>query len=264
MAKRKAKRNAGTLQARYGFKIRREPVVHLAEEGSLADARNRFGLTRLHGLPFLFAIARDARTIFASWNIDWRSAFEHAMPADRKVHLRVIGGDGIIETTVAVEPTRPMQYLAISSLHGSYQVEIGYFQPFDTWHSVASSQEIKMPLQESVGLGDVDLATIPFHLNFQQLAKLFRTPANAPIARVVSGFQKRVLSSGKSNRISRSEAQALRNLNLSLSEIAAAQRDFQNVYPKTLTRRVSQWSQLAATSPARGFEARAAQVKPLA
>ena len=126
------------------------------------------------------------------------------------------------------------------------------------------SQEVKLPLQESAGFGDVDLATIPFHLSFQQLAKLFRAPANAPIARVVSGFEKRVLSTDKSNKLSRSEAQALRNLNLSLSEIAAAERDFRAIDPKTLTRRVSQWFQLAATSPARGFEARAARVKPLA
>lgn len=265
MAKRKTKRNAGTLQARYGFKIRQDPMVHLAEEGSLlADARDRFGLTRLHGLPCLFAIARDARTIFASWNIDWRSVFEKTMPADRKVHLRVIGGDGIIETTVAVEPTSPMQYLTISSLHGSGQVEIGYFQPFDTWHSVATSQQVEMPVQESVGLGDVDLATIPFHLSFQQLARLFGAPATAPIARVVSGFEKRVLSTDKSNRLSRSEAQALRNLNLSLSEIAAAERDFKESDPETLTRRVSLWFRLAATSPVRGFEARAAGIKPLA
>src|SRR5881394_2630170 len=116
----------------------------------LADAGDRMGLTRVHGQPFLFAIARDARTIFASWNIDWRSVFENAMPADRQVHLRVIG-DGIKETRVAVEPMSAMQYLTISSLHDSYRVEIGYFQPFDTWHSVAMSQEVEIPPQESVG-----------------------------------------------------------------------------------------------------------------
>jgi len=211
-------------------------MVHLAEDGPLPDARDGLGLTRVHGSPFLFAIARDARTIFASWNIDWRSVFENAMPADRQVHLRVIG-DGIIETRVAVEPMSAMQYLTISSLHDSYRVEIGYFQPFDTWHSVAMSQEVEMPPQESVGLADVDLATIPFHLSFQQLANLFGAPNNTSIARVVSEFQKRVSSSGNSNEVTRSETQILRNLNLSLSEIAAVKRDFKKIDTERLTRR---------------------------
>ena len=253
MAKRKTKRNAGRLETRRGFKIRKDPMVRLAEGGPLPDARDGLGLTRVHGSPFLFAIARDARTIFASWNIDWRSVFENAMPADRQVHLRVIG-DGIIETRVAVEPMSAMQYLTISSLHDSYRVEIGYFQPFDTWHSVAMSQEVEMPPQESVGLADVDLATIPFHLSFQQLANLFGAPNNTSIARVVSEFQKRVSSSGNSNEVTRSETQILRNLNLSLSEIEAVKRDFKKIDTEKLARRARAMFRFAAASPARGFE----------
>jgi hypothetical protein len=254
MAKRKTKRNAGRLETRRGFKIRKDPMVRLAEGGPLPDARDGLGLTRVHGSPFLFAIARDARTIFASWNIDWRSVFENAMPADRQVHLRVIG-DGIIETRVAVEPMSAMQYLTISSLHDSYRVEIGYFQPFDTWHSVAMSQEVEMPPQESVGLADVDLATIPFHLSFQQLANLFGAPNNTSIARVVSEFQKRVSSSGNSNEVTRSETQILRNLNLSLSEIEAVKRDFKKIDTEKLARRGRAMFRFAAASPVRGFEA---------
>ena len=131
------------------------------------------GLTGVGGQPFLFAIARDARTIFASWNINWRSVFEKAMPADRQVHLRVIGGEGVVETRVAVEPMSATHYLTISSLHDLYRVEIGYFEPFDNWHSVATSDEVEMPPHGSVEVADMDLATIPFHLSFQQLANLF-------------------------------------------------------------------------------------------
>ena len=83
MAKRKTKRNAGKLEVRRGFKIRKDPMVRLAEDGPLPDVHDCMGLTRVCGQPFLFAIARDASTIFASWNIDWRSVFETAMPADR-------------------------------------------------------------------------------------------------------------------------------------------------------------------------------------
>ena len=69
-------------------------MTHLAQDTPLPDVHDRMGPPGVCGQPFLFAIARDARTIFASWNINWRSVFEKAMPADRQVHLRVIGGRG--------------------------------------------------------------------------------------------------------------------------------------------------------------------------
>ena len=236
MTKRETKRNAGRSQARHGFKVCENPTAHLAGDGLLSDV-NRIGVTYAHGQPFLFAIARDTRTIFASWNINWRSVFEKAMPADRQVHLRVIGGDGVMETRVTVEPMSAMHYVTISGLHNSYHLEIGYFQPFDTWHSVATSDEVEMPPQGSVELGDADLATIPFHLSFQQLANLFEATNNTSVASLVSEFQKRVLSRDKLNAAIPSDIQGLHSLNLSLPEIAAAERDFKKIDTEKLTRR---------------------------
>jgi Domain of unknown function (DUF4912) len=255
MAKRKTKRNARRSPARRGFKICKDPMVHLAEDGPLVDAGDRMGLTRVHGQPFLFAIARDARTIFASWNIDWRSVFEKAMAADRQVHLRVIGGDGVIETRVAVEPMSAMHYLTISGLHDSYRVEIGYFQPFDTWHSVATSDEVEMPPHGSVELADVDLATIPFHLSFQHLADVFGAANDISVARVVSEFQKRVSRSEKPNEVTPAETQILRKLKLSLPEIAAAARDYAKIDTEKLSRRAGAMLRFAGSSPMRGFQA---------
>jgi len=254
MAKRKTKRNAGRLQARRGFKIRQGPMVDLAEDASLPDVDDRIVPNRVCGQPFLFAIARDPRTIFASWNINWRSVFEKAMPADRQVHLRVIDGQGVIEARVAVEPMCAMHYLTISGLHNSYRVEIGYFQPFDTWHSVATSGEVEMPPEGSVELADVDLATIPFHLSFQHLANLFGAANDTSVARLVSEFQKRVLTCDKPNEATQSDTQILRNLNLSLPEIATAERDFAKIDTEKLARRARAMLRFAATSPARGFE----------
>jgi len=148
-----------------------------------------------------------------------------------------------------------MHYLTISGLHASYRVEIGYFQPSDTWHSVATSDEVEMPPQGSVELADVDLATIPFHLSFQQLANLFGAANGTSVARVVSEFQKRLLSSDKPNEATRSETQILHNLNLSLPEIAAAERDFRKIDLEKLVRRARAMVRFAATSPARGFQA---------
>jgi hypothetical protein len=232
-------------------------MLHLPENGPLPDTRDRMGLMRMRRHPFLFAIARDARTIFVSWNIDWPSVFEKTMPADRQVHLRVIAGDGVIEKRVAVEPMGAMHYLTISGLHNSYHVEIGYFQPFDTWHSVATSDEVEMPPHGSVELADVHLATIPFHLSFQQLANLFGTGNDTSVARLVSEFQKRVLSSDKLNEVKRFDTQVLRDLNLSLSEMAAVERDFRNIDIDKFARRARAMFRVAATSPVRGFPASA-------
>jgi Domain of unknown function (DUF4912) len=254
MTKRKTKHNAGKSRARHGFTICKNPMVHLAGDGLAPDV-DRIGVTHAHGQPFLFAIARDARTIFASWTIDWRSVFEKTMPADRQVHLRVIGGDGTTETTVAVEPMGAMHYVTISGLHNAYRVEIGYFQPFDSWHSVATSSQVEMPSQGSVEVADVDFATIPFHVSFQQLANLFGTANGTSIARVISEFQKRVLSGDKSNEATRFDTQILNSLNLSLDEIAAAERDFTNIDSQKLARRAHAMFQVATTSPVRGFQA---------
>jgi Domain of unknown function (DUF4912) len=254
MTKRKTKRNAGRSQTRHGFKISKNPTMHLAGDGLLPDV-DRTGVRPANGQPFLFAIARDTRTIFASWNIDWRSVFEKTMPADRQVHLRVIGGDGIMETTVAVEPLSATHNVTISGLHNAYRVEIGYFQPFDTWHSVATSCEVEMPSRGNVELADVDLANIPFHISFQQLANLFRTGDDTSVARLVSEFQKRILSSNQPNEAKPFDAQILRNLNLSLREIEAAERDFRKIDTEKLSRRPRTMVRFPATSPTRGFEA---------
>jgi hypothetical protein len=255
MAKTKTKRNAGRSHAHRGFKICNDAVVGLAEDGALVDAGDHTGLTGVNGQPFLFAIARDARTIFASWNIDWRCVFEKAMPADRQVHLRVIGADGVIEMRVAVEPMSAMHYVTISGSHNSYRVEIGYFQPLDTWHSVATSDEVDMPPHGNSELADVDLATIPFHLSFQQLANLLETPNDTSVARVVSEFEKRVLSD-KPNETTPLNTQILGRLNLSPSEIAAAKRDFRKIDTEKLSRRARGILRFGGTSPARGLEAR--------
>src|SRR5215472_15169683 len=102
MTKRKTKRNAGRSQTHDGFKVCKSPIVHVADNAPLRDVHDRIDATRVDRQPVLFAIARDPRTIFASWHIDWRSVFKKAMPADRQVHVRVTRSDGIIETTIAV------------------------------------------------------------------------------------------------------------------------------------------------------------------
>jgi hypothetical protein len=175
------------------------------------------------------------------------------MPTDRQVHLRLIG-QRLVEHRVAIEPMTGMHYLTTPGPDDSYRVEIGYFQPADTWNSVAISDEVKMPPLGRAEIADVDLATIPFHLTFQQLLDLFGPTKGTPLAKVVSQFQKRALSSEQPNALSGEERKILRKLHASVSEIAAVWRGFDEIDGEKLARRARALLGFGSTSPSRRFE----------
>ena len=253
MTETKRKRNTRTVKAREGFQISREPVVCLAADNRPRDSGNSIALPRAYGTPVLFAIARDSRCIFAGWNIDWLSVFEKTMPVDRQVHLRVYRADGLEERSVAVEPMSGLHYVRTSEPHGSYRVEIGYYQPEEVWHSVAMSNQIVMPLHGITETADVDLVTIPFHLSFQHLIDLLGPANDNELATVISQFQKRALSSEERGRLSAKENRILRKLDVSLSDIEAARRAFEDTDSEKLARRSSALLGFGPSSPSRGF-----------
>jgi len=252
MAEIKTNRNARTLKARDSFQISRKPVVRLAADDQLQDVADSAGLPRVYGPPILFAIARDSRTIFASWNIDWLSVFEKAMPVDRQVHLRVYRADGLEEKSVAVEPMAGMHYVTTSGPHGSCRVEVGYYQPAGVWHSVAMSNEVVMPPNGIAETTEVDLATIPFHLSFQQLLNLFGSATDTALAAVISQFEKRALSSDEKTLSGRDE-KILRGLRGSVSEVAAEWRAFDDIDDEKLASRTRALLGFGSSSPFRGF-----------
>ena len=254
MAERKTKRNPRQSKRRSDFRVCSEPTVRVAGNVRSPAVAGTVGLPRIYGRPILFAIARDAHTIFASWNIDWPSIFQKSMPADRQVYLRVVGDDGSKGKRVAVEPMLAMHYLTTSAQLDPCRVEIGYYQPAGTWHSVAISNEIKILLQGSTEMAEEDVATIPLHLSFQQLIKLFGATNDAPLANIVSTFQTRVLNSPWPNELPPAATQILRKLNLSLPAMAVARRDFEKTDSAKFPRRSRALLQFAGTSPSRGFE----------
>ena len=227
--------------------------MRLAADDRLQNVVDSAGLPRVYGPPIVFAIARDSRTIFVSWNIDWLSVFEKAMPVDRQVHLRVYRADGLEEKSAAVEPMAGIHYVTTSEPHGFYHVEIGYYQPADIWHSVAMSNEVVMPPDGIAETVDVDLATIPFHVSFQQLFDLFGATNDAELAAVISRFQKHVLSSEERARLSPEEKRILRELRGSVSEIATEWRAFDDIDDEKLTSRTRALLGFGSSSPFRGF-----------
>src|SRR5207244_8773410 len=103
------------------------PVVRFARSDRKLpnDLREVVELPRVYGAPLLFAIARDPRTLFAYWNVDWSSIFENTAPVDRQVHLRVYRSDGSEETVAAVEPMVGRCYLTGSEPRHSHGADTG-------------------------------------------------------------------------------------------------------------------------------------------
>ena len=257
MATKNSKPAKGKSDVADGFRISGGPVIRLAEDEQSSVVRD-FGdvveLPRVHGAPILFAIARDPHTIFTYWNIDWPTIFAKTAPVDRQVHLRVRGRGGIEETSAAVEPMAGDCYLTVPQPRGAYRVEIGYYQPADVWHSVATSDQVTMPPGSVAENADVDLATIPFHLSFQRLIDLFRASNRDALAEIISRLQKRALTDEESELLSAEEWEVLRAMNLSLSDIAAARRAFmERASNEKLRKRAEAILGFGSSSPSRGF-----------
>ena len=240
------------MKVRQTFHISRKPVVPLAEDQESRDLSDGLEPTRFHGPPRLLAIARDPWTIFAYWYVDWPTIFKNATPVDRQVHLRIHSADGLEEKEAAVEPMTGMHYLTMSQRHRVCRIEIGYYQPADVWNSVATSNTIMMSSAEVSESEQVDLATIPFHLSFQQLVDLFGVNDEA-VAAVISRFQTRAVSSARYEKLSSEERKILQRTGAALSALAEARHTFNQIDSEKVKRDAETLLKSGATSPSRGF-----------
>ena len=235
------------------FQISNRPVVSLdSERQRESEERAGDGFPRTYGAPMLFAIARDPVTIFVCWDVYWPAVFADNAPVDKQVHLRVHTADGVEEKRLAVEPMAGNCYIEVSHPNTLYHLEIGYYQPADIWHSVAMSNEVVMPPDGIAETIDVDLATIPFHVSFQQLFDLFGATNGAELAAVISRFQKHALREGHEG-LDAEERKILLKLNVSLPEIAIARRAFDETDSENLARRTGALLGFGGSSPSRGF-----------
>lgn len=237
-----------------GFRISVGPIIRLDEDERVHDVGDIVEFPRIAGSPVLFAIARDPRTLFAYWNIDWRSLFGKNAPFDRQVHLRVYRNDGSEEISVAVEPMAGNCYLKVAQPRGAYRVEIGYYQPRAEWNLVATSEQVTMPPDSVSENRDVDLATVPFNLSFQRLIDLYRASNKDALAEIISRLQKRALTDEDRALLSPEEWEILRAVDLSFDEIASARRAFLTRANETVLRkRTDAILGLGSTSPTHGF-----------
>ena len=231
-----------------GFRISGGPVVSNQTGGPVAS--DYYQLPTTYGAPILFAIPRDPRTIFTYWNIDWPKAFARRAPADRQVYLRLKRTDGSDEVEEPVEPMLGTHFLSVAQPKGAYHVELGFYDPPTVWNSIASSDMVTMPADTSSANSEIDVATVPFHLSFQRMIDLFRADNGNAIASILSQLQDRASGS----ELSSEEREILHAMDLSLSELESARRDFEaGELDELLRKRAEAILGFGGTSPSGGL-----------
>jgi hypothetical protein len=255
MAKTNAKRNVLTSKVHSRFKICREPVVDLGAAIQSSDADDSISLPRLCERLVLFAIARDEHTIFVSWDVHWPSVFGKAMPLDRQVHLRLIAADGFEHKRIAVEPMLGNFYVPVSQSRATYRIELGYYPPDRGWKSVAISDPVVMPANAPSENMQVDLATVPFHIAFEELLDLL-TPTNGdPLVPALSHLEERIVALAERDiDLGPADREILRALDMSIDDLRSDRVRFAKQPNRLqLGKRAGSILGFGTTSPVSGF-----------
>jgi hypothetical protein len=238
---------------RTGFRVANGPVVRKSDAEQAALVSDFSNLPSISGAPILFAIARDPRTIFTYWNIDWPSVFAAAQPQDRQVYLRVITADGTDESESVVEPMLGSFYARAAKPRANYRVELGYYEQSGAWRSVAISDVVTMPPESASENAVVDVATVPFHLSFQHMIDVFRESNGDELTTAISRWQDRAIAQDTA-QVSAEEREVLRAMNLSIEGIGTARRAFMQRSDDAIVRkRAEAILGFGSTSPACGF-----------
>jgi hypothetical protein len=208
-----------------GFRLSGGPVAYLSED---QEGGNDFAelsqLPRVYGEPILFAIPRDPRTLFTYWNVDWAALFKKTEPFDRQVYLRIKKSNGAEESESLIEPMLGSYYALVAQPRGVYRVELGYYQPANEWHSIATSDQVEMPPESVSAKVAVDVVTVPFHLSFQRIVDIFRGSNGDALVDSLSQLQERTAGDEKS--LTPAEREILRAMDLSMGDVAAARRAY--------------------------------------
>lgn len=200
-----------TREAQSGFTISTGPITSTTRHRAELQADE---LPAHFAEPLLLALARNPRTLFVCWSVDWPAAFTKGFPRDRSAHLKIKSGAD--EKIIAVEPMRGSCYVEDLAPGETYTVEIGYYAPQDSWNTIVSGNEVMMPFDDVAEEDEVDVATIPFHLAFQRIMEAFRAENGANIADALANLQSRAAETPKE-----ADTEILRALGISAADVRA-------------------------------------------
>jgi hypothetical protein len=228
-----------------GYKVSESPVTSSSLSRRRVEATDYLtALPSHYGRSLLVAIARDPRTLFVCWSVDWLGVFDNGLPADRCAHLRLRQNGN--EKTVAVEPMSGSCAIEELEPGETYSVELGYYAPADTWNSVVIGNEVMMPFASEAGDELVDVATVPFHVTFQRMLNAFRGADGCDLALMLAEFQERA----GTTKFTHEESEVLRALDLSpedLQKTASARESLEK------SQRLSARGPFGGASPSEGF-----------
>ncbi len=117
----------------------------------------------------LYIVARDPRSLFLYWDLNWTRLFARAGISARPVHLRTYRLDGSIENTQQINPFRGHCYAEVGTAGAEYYCELGSFVGVE-WKSLARSATTATPEASMSEDFSAEFATLPTHLSFQRLA----------------------------------------------------------------------------------------------
>ncbi|MEP6956004.1 MAG: DUF4912 domain-containing protein [Chthoniobacterales bacterium] len=212
-------------------------------------------LPTFYGTQSLTLMARDPRTLFAYWDVDWQKAFAEEQPRERKVHLRVRRADGAEESTTEIEPMAGGCYVSVQDGDTAYVGEIGYFQPAGVWNLVASSEKIMTPA-EAATEAESELVTVPFHLSFQRMLDVFRASKyeNESLTEMLQDLRGRATTGPTHESLTRQEAKISRAVDQAIEaqpkREPVAAKDMPDLWHKA---GISQAPGLGGASPSDGF-----------
>lgn len=234
-----------------GFRLSSSPGVKSSAPDVISPDFELSDLPQFSGEPALFAIARDPRTLFVYWSVDWAAVFGTPNPVERKVWLQARCGD-LLENAVAIEPTAGSHFLTVDGAGATYRVELGYNDAAGVWNSIAQSTDVTTPRDAvSEDLKDVDLAAVPWHLSFQRMVDLFRASNREPLTDLIARLQLRATEG--SELLTDVENEILRAMNVDLDQLAAQRRKHSAGDDEDFRKRIEGMLGFGSSSPTNGF-----------
>jgi hypothetical protein len=203
-----------SVQRPGAYQISEGPVTSSVPHAGIADAAGDMSLPAHHGMPLLLAIARDPRSLFVCWSLDWTSAFANGVPADRRAHVRL--RSNAEDRIVGVEPLVGSCVVETLEPGATYTVELGYYAPADSWNVIVTGNEVMMPLESESVDEAIDVATVPFHLTFQRMLNVFRVSNGGDLLNALARIQERAVAPSE---LSGEEKEVLRALDLSEQDL---------------------------------------------
>ena len=152
-----------------GFHISDQPVVGAQEA---VWSRDESSLAPVTSADLLYVVARDPKSLFLYWDLNWTRLFARAGLSARQVHLRIYRGDGSVEGTQEINPFRGHCYAEVAAAGMEYFCEVGSFDGAE-WTGLARSGTTATPEASMSDDLSAEFATLPTHLSFQRLLDIF-------------------------------------------------------------------------------------------